>query len=66
MPKLKTRRSIAKRFRRTASGKFKRPRTNRRHLLTGRDPKRKRQLRKTAYVQPSQERQLERHLPYGS
>ncbi|MEC9134525.1 MAG: 50S ribosomal protein L35, partial [Pseudomonadota bacterium] len=44
MPKLKTHRGAAKRFRRTATG-FKRKQTNKNHILTKKAPKRKRQLR---------------------
>ena len=44
MPKQKTHRGAAKRFRRTATG-FKHRRTNRNHILTKKSPKRKRQLR---------------------
>ncbi len=44
MPKMKTNRGAAKRFRRTANG-FKHRRTNRNHILTKKAPKRKRQLR---------------------
>ena len=43
MPKLKTHRGAAKRFRRTATG-FKRKQTNKNHILTKKAPKRKRQL----------------------
>ena len=45
MPKQKTRKSVAKRFKKTASGKFKRKTAGRRHLLSGKSSKRKRQLR---------------------
>ncbi len=44
MPKMKTNRGAAKRFRRTAGG-FKHRRANRNHILTKKAPKRKRQLR---------------------
>ena len=42
----KTNKGVAKRMKRTASGKIKRHKSNRRHLLAGRTSKRKRQLRK--------------------
>ncbi len=45
MPKQKTRKSVAKRFKKTASGKYKRKTSGRRHLLSGKSPKRRRQLR---------------------
>ncbi len=65
MPKMKTRKSIVKRFRKTASGKFKRPHGNKRHLLTGRTSKRKRQLRKAGYSTPAEEKMLRQLLPYA-
>jgi large subunit ribosomal protein L35 len=49
MPKhAKTNKGVAKRMKRTASGKIKRHKGNKRHLLAGRTSKRKRQLRRTA------------------
>ncbi len=46
MPKMKTRRGAAKRFKITGSGKIKRNRANKSHILTKKTPKRKRRLRK--------------------
>jgi len=46
MPKAKTNKSVAKRFRVTGTGKLKRNKANKRHLLAGRTTKRKRQLRR--------------------
>ncbi len=66
MPKLKTRRSIVKRFRRTASGKFKRSQANRSHLLTHRTSKRKRHLRRGELVSAADQVRIKRLLPYGS
>jgi len=63
--KLKTRRSIAKRFRFTASGKIRRAQTFRRHLLSARRPKRKRQLRRMALVSRLDEKRIRPLLPYG-
>jgi len=48
MPKQKTNKSVKKRFKITASGKIKRHKANKRHLLAGRTSKRKRQLRQAA------------------
>ena len=48
MPKLKTNKSAAKRFRVTKNGKVKRHRAGKRHLLSGKTAKRKRQLRHPA------------------
>ncbi|MCH7690932.1 MAG: 50S ribosomal protein L35 [candidate division Zixibacteria bacterium] len=50
MPKMKTRRAAAKRFKRTASGKIKRNRAYKGHILTKKSPKRKRNLRKSTLV----------------
>jgi len=50
MPKMKTNRGAAKRFRRTGSGGFKCAQSHRRHILTKKSTKRKRQLRSTAMV----------------
>lgn len=46
MYKMKTRKAVASRFRATGSGKLKMSRPGKRHLLTGKTPKRKRQLRR--------------------
>ena len=46
MPKQKTNKSVKKRMKITASGKVKRHKCNKRHLLSGRTSKRKRQLRR--------------------
>lgn len=48
MPKQKTNKSVKKRFRVTGTGKLKRNKANKRHLLAGRSSKRKRQLRRPA------------------
>ena len=50
MPKLKTNRGAAKRFKKTASGRIKRGQSHRRHILTKKSTKRKRQLRSPAYL----------------
>lgn len=65
MPKLKTNRAAAKRFKKTATGKYKYRRAFRSHLLGGKDPKRKRQLRRDAYVDATNVRSLRQLLPYG-
>jgi len=46
MPKLKTRKSIAKRVKRTGTGKYTYTKPGRRHLMTGKGGKKKRQMRK--------------------
>ena len=58
MPKMKTPRGAAKRFRRTGSGKLRRRRANKSHILEKKSPKRKRQLRAPADVSPSDARTL--------
>ena len=63
MPKIKTHRGAAKRFRRTASGKFNRSKPNKQHILTKKATKRKRRLRKAALVDPVDERRLKQMLP---
>ena len=62
MPKLKTRRGAAKRFRRTSSG-FKHRRTNRNHILTKKAQKRKRRLRGFESVSAADMPSLKRMLP---
>ena len=64
MPKMKTNRGAAKRFRRAGSGKFKRAQSFRRHILTKKSSKRKRHLRDDAVVHDSDTRMLNRMLPY--
>jgi large subunit ribosomal protein L35 len=62
--KLKTHRGAAKRFTKTASGKFKRGHSFKRHILTSKTTKRKRGLRKSVVVSESEQAKLERMLPY--
>jgi large subunit ribosomal protein L35 len=50
MPKIKSNRGAAKRFRRTGTGAIKRRRAFRNHILTKKAPKRKNQLARSAYV----------------
>ncbi|CAN5229084.1 50S ribosomal protein L35 [soil metagenome] len=62
MPKMKTNRAAAKRFKKTASGRIKRKRGYLRHILTKKTSKRKRQLRKSGYVHKADERRIKRLL----
>lgn len=62
MPKQKTNRGAAKRFRRTATG-FKHRRSQRNHILTKKSQKRKRQLRGLERVSPADVRGLRRLTP---
>ncbi len=63
MPKLKTNKAAAKRFKKTKSGKFKRNNAFARHLLTGKSPKRKRKLRKSTTLSAADARRVQRMLP---
>ena len=65
MPKIKTNRGAAKRFKRTASGSFKCSQSYRRHILTKKSTKRKRQLRKAATLHAADARSASRLLPYS-
>lgn len=60
MPKMKTHKAVAARFRVTATGKLKRSRPGKRHKLTNKTPKRKRQLRCPAIVSVTQEKTYKR------
>jgi large subunit ribosomal protein L35 len=64
MPKLKSNRAAAKRFKATGSGKVKRRKAFTRHILTCKTRKQKRQLGKSAVVDASNERAIKRLLPY--
>jgi large subunit ribosomal protein L35 len=64
MPKMKTHRGAAKRFKKTASGLLKHGRTNRNHILTKKTTKRKRQLRRPAYAARGDAKKLELLLPH--
>lgn len=66
MPKLKTKRGAAKRFKRTGSGRFKRIKSYRRHYLTPKRTKRKRHLRSPAsFVSDADAHLLQAMLPYS-
>ncbi|MHB8455197.1 MAG: 50S ribosomal protein L35 [Acidiferrobacterales bacterium] len=65
MPKLKTNRGAAKRFRKTASGGFKTGHSHLRHILTKKSTKRKRHLRSTLHVHESDVPLIRRMLPYA-
>jgi len=65
MPKMKTNRGAAKRFSRTGSGGFKRNQSHRRHILTKKSTKRKRQLRCPMEVHASDVAMVKRMLPYS-
>ncbi|MDJ0852630.1 MAG: 50S ribosomal protein L35 [Myxococcota bacterium] len=58
MPKMKSHRGAAKRFKKTGSGKIVRSRTNKQHILTKKTTKRKRRLRKTTLVAKVDEKRV--------
>ena len=65
MPKLKTHKGAAKRFRLTATGKVKRGHSHARHILTSKTAKRKRLLDIDGIVAKADEQLVKRMLPYG-
>jgi len=65
MPKMKTKRSAAKRFGVTGSGKFRRRRQNLRHILTKKNAKRKMRLGHDAIVDSANMDAVRRMLPYA-
>jgi large subunit ribosomal protein L35 len=65
MPKMKTNRSAAKRFKITGSGKVKRMRAFKSHILTKKTQKRKRRLRKSDLCAPGDARRIKRMLQGG-
>jgi large subunit ribosomal protein L35 len=62
MPKMKTKRAAMKRFTRTGSGKLKRWKANKRHILTKKTRKRKNQLQKSGLVSSADFRRVNRLL----
>ena len=64
MPKMKTNRGAAKRFKKTGSGKIKRAKAFASHILTKKSTKRKRNLRKAGLVDASNVKAIRKILPY--
>jgi large subunit ribosomal protein L35 len=64
MPKLKTHRGAAKRFKKTGTGKIRRTKAFRRHILTSKPKHRKRHMRGLEVVSPADAPKLKRMLPY--
>ena len=64
MPKMKSHRGAAKRFKKTGTGKLKRAKAFKSHILTKKSSKTKRNLRKTGYVSKSQAKVIKKLLPY--
>lgn len=64
MPKMKTHRGAAKRFRLTKSGKVKRAKAYKSHILTKKSAKRKRNLRQGGYISAQEEKNIRNLIPY--
>mgnify|MGYP001136067119 CR=1 FL=1 len=64
MPKMKTKRAAAKRFKATGTGKLKRNKAYKSHILTKKSPKRKRNLRKPTITDATNVKNMKRILPY--
>ncbi len=64
MPKLKTRRAVAKRFKLTKSGKVKRAKAFKGHILTKKSRKRKRKLKRKSLLRKSESKKIKKLLPY--
>lgn len=65
MPKMKTRRSAAKRYSVTGTGKVKYKKQGLRHILTKKSTKRKRSLRKSGILSDPEQKRAKLLLPYG-
>ncbi|MBO5521992.1 MAG: 50S ribosomal protein L35 [Eubacterium sp.] len=65
MPKMKTKRAAAKRFKTTGTGKIVRNKAYKSHILTKKSPKRKRNLRKATVLDQTNVRNMKRVLPYA-
>ncbi len=64
MPKLKTKKAVSKRVSITGTGKLKKTKANKQHILTKKSTKRKRSLRKANLVDKSNMKQMKKVLPY--
>ncbi len=64
MPKLKTRKAVAKRFKISGTGKILRYSSGRSHILTKKSKKRKRRLKKTKVLLGTRAKTIKRMLPY--
>ncbi len=64
MPKMKTNRSAEKRFKKTGTGKLKRNKAYKQHILTKKSTKRKRNLRQTAMTDETNVKNMKKILPY--
>ncbi|MCR4909565.1 MAG: 50S ribosomal protein L35 [Lachnospiraceae bacterium] len=64
MPKMKTNRSAAKRFKVTGTGKLKRNKAYKRHILTKKSPKTKRNLRQSTITDSTNSKVMKKIIPY--
>ena len=64
MPKMKTSRAAAKRFKKTGSGELKRSKAYKSHILTKKSAKRKRNLRKATVTDSTNAKVIKKILPY--
>ena len=64
MPKVKTSRAAAKRFKKTGTGQLKRMKAYKSHILTKKSQKRKRNLRKAAMTDATNVKSIKKILPY--
>ena len=64
MTKIKTSRAAAKRFKKTGTGKLVRNKAYKRHILTKKSQKRKRNLRKSTITDPTNAKNMKKILPY--
>ena len=64
MPKLKSHRGASKRFKKTATGKIKRARAFKSHILTKKSSKRKRKLDQPTLISDADHRRISRMIPY--
>ena len=64
MPKMKTTKAAAKRFKTTGTGKLKRNKAYKSHILTKKSQKRKRNLRKAAMTEATNVKSIKKILPY--
>jgi large subunit ribosomal protein L35 len=65
MPKMKTKRAAAKRYKLTGTGKVRYKKQNLRHILTKKNSKRKRRLRQPAILSSVETKRAKKLLPYG-
>ncbi len=64
MPKMKTSRAAAKRFKKTGTGQLKRMKAYKSHILTKKSPKRKRNLRKATMTDSTNVKNMKKIMPY--